>query len=498
MNKQRYNWFDKNAKMRAFYKQLLEQNQVAQITVTNCSDQQREVTLWGANKCAPIANPLYGSDFVLRQAAVGQIPCEVVYNPVNDLFYVINNGTDTITIVNDQAEVIRTARLRNIPNIPINPNGIVVNTNVNSPEYGYVAIISETSTELIIVGLDFLVKRRIDLNTVPKDIIYNPIGDQYYITSFVSGAVYRISTGNDFIEYYLAINGVQNLGVNSDTGDLYFSQTATNTIEVYDTNRVRIGGFGLGIASDVSFFYHSLNSKLYVSFEKENKLLVINTQTNMSVASLNVGNLPMTIGYNKNDTYIYVANEIDQTFTRINENFEIVDTIGIASFNKSFAVSSKNGYFALNDAPNEKLIIYSGQRKPLVKITEDYQEIREDFKYNPILITHMKVVASTKDRIHTLQLIESSISGMETCESISLGSYQSPQGFGNVSEVFEMEGNIIDGRVCWRFKINPNQQVTFLIYYKQLEMYSFLPEKSRVSIGVQMSKGIPKGWGKED
>jgi hypothetical protein len=84
------------------------------------------------------------------------------------------------------------------------------------------------------------------------------------------------------------------------------------------------------------------------------------------------------------------------------------------------------------------------------------------------------------------------------CEPISLRGYQSPQGFGNVSEVFEMEGQIVDGRVCWRFKINPNQQVTFLIYYKQLEMYNFLPEKSRVSTGVQQSKGIPLSWLQED
>jgi len=499
MNKQLNNWYDQHQGLRRFYKELLQENKVAQITVTNCSDQPREITLWGANKCAPIANPLYGSEFVLREIDVEEIPYQVIYNPVNDLFYVINFKSDSISVVNDQAQVMQTIPLRTDPLTVVNPIRIVVNTSENSPEYGHVAIISTSSSELIIIGLDFTIKRRINLNSIPDDIIYNPIGDQYYITSVDSGAVNRISMGSDLIEYYLGIIGVKNVGVNSDTGDIYFFQTDTYLVDVYDTNRVRIGGFGLGVPNDkVSFYYHSLNAKMYVSYDISNILLVINTATTRADAALDVGNRPVDIGYNKNDNYIYVANQTDQTFTRIDENFQIVDTIAIASFQRSFAVSSKNGYFALNNELSNKLIMYSGERKALVKVNDDYSEIREDFKYNPMIITHMKVVASTEKRIHTLQIIESSISGMERCEGVSLGNYQSAQSFGNISEVFEMEGQLIDGRVCWRFTINPNQQVSFLIYYQQLEMYNFLPEKSPISTNIQMSKGIPQLWKQEN
>ena len=170
----------------------------------------------------------------------------------------------------------------------------------------------------------------------------------------------------------------------------------------------------------------------------------------------------------------------------------------MVDFARSFAISTKNGYLAFNFPQLNKLLIVRLDQKIFVKVSDDYESIRQDFKYNPMIITHMKVVATTDARINTLQVIETSISGKETCEPISLRSYHSPQGFGNVSEVFEMEGYIIDGRVCWRFTINPNQQVTFLLYYKQLEMYNFLPDKARVSTGVEMSKGIPLSWLQED
>lgn len=500
MNTQLYNWYDEHERLRIFYKELLEENEVTQITITNCTDQSREITLWGTNKCAPIANPLNGEEQIKREADVGQISYEVVYNPVNDLFYVINFRTDTVTVVNDQAIVVQTVPLRADPLIPVNPNNIVVNTNPNSVEYGFVAISCTSEKEFITVDLNFTISRRIPLSNVPIDLVYNPVSDTYFLSEQTKNAVVQITTLSDQAVSFLTIAGVKTLGVNTDNGDLYVHNITDNNVDIYNKNGVKRGWFEQPTIHEnaVSFYYHKTNQKMYITYDRLNTVLVTDTTLLQIETTLNIGNEPIDIAYNPVDNYIYIANQDTQNFTRVNQNHDIVDSIFIDNFDRSFAISSKNGVIALNNSVTNKLILFSKNQKLLVKVSADYQQIREDFKYNPMLIKHVKIVASTAARINTLQIIESSVSGKEFCESISLRSYQSPQSFGNVSEVFEMDGYIIDGRVCWRFTINPNQQVTFLIYYQQLEMYNFLPEKSRISTGVKMSKGIPQAWEQEN
>ncbi|EDP94670.1 hypothetical protein KAOT1_00300 [Kordia algicida OT-1] len=496
MNKQLDNWYDQHERLRLFYKELLEENEVAQITVTNCSDVSREITLWGTNKCAPIANPLHGFEEILKEADLVLATSEVVYNPVNDLFYVLSSRDDSLIIVNDQAVVLQTISLR-INELPlVNPNNIVVNTNPNSIEYGYVGITGIREKEFFTVDLNFNISRRISLANDPIDLVYNPVDDAYYITESVRDSVTKITAFDNTVIDYLTIAGVKTLGVNTDNGDLYIHNISNNNVDVYNSNGVRKGWIERATANEnkASFYYHTINQKMYIAYDSLNSLIVVDTTTLATEKILNTALEPIDIEFNPLNNLMYVASQDEQKFTRIDADLEVVDHIPLVSFDRSFAISSKNGTIALNNATLRKLFVYTRNSKLLVKVSDDYLQIREDFKYNPMLISHVKVVASTSARINTLQIIESSISGKQTCESISLRSYQSPQGFGNVAEVFEMEGYIIDGRVCWRFTIHPNQQVTFLIYYQQLEMYNFLPEKARISTGVQMSKGIPEAW----
>jgi DNA-binding beta-propeller fold protein YncE len=505
MKDQLYTYYDNHRKWQAFYKELLEDNDATQITVTNCTSDERVITLWGTNKCAKITESNGGIEVTKMEADVGQISYEVVYNPVNDLFYVINNRTDTITVINDQAVVVGTVQLRSDPLTFFKPTNIVVNTNPNSTEYGFVAITGTTLPEFITVDLNFEIARRIALSNPPIDLAYNPVNDSYYISERISDSVIRISTASNVPTVEFAKAGIKYLGINTDNGDIYAhievndgNDVFSNDIDVYNISGIRKGIIQLTTfeEDDLAFYYNSINQKMYISYLQLNTVIVIDGNTLGLDQRLNIPN-PVDIEFSPIDGYVYVAHGLREV-TRINENLEIVDTLQVTGFDRSFAISSKNGYLGFNNSTSKKLFIVRIEDKLFVKVSDNYEAIRQEFKHNPMIIAHMKVVATTDQRINTLQIIETSISGKQMCEPISLRGYQSPQGFGNVSEVFEMEGQIVDGRVCWRFKINPNQQVTFLIYYKQLEMYNFLPEKSRVSTGVQQSKGIPLSWLQED
>ena len=115
----------------------------------------------------------------------------------------------------------------------------------------------------------------------------------------------------------------------------------------------------------------------------------------------------------------------------------------------------------------------------------------EDFKFSPGMLKHLKIVASGERRVNALQLLQRCIAGKEICKTLSLGNYQSPQSFQNVSEVFGVDGSMLDGQNSWCFKIGGLQTITFILYYKKMEMYNLLPEKAPLAYGVQMSKGIP-------
>lgn len=504
MKSEVYNFYKRHRDWQQFYKELLDENEVTQITVTNCTNDERIITLWGANKCAAITNPLDGIEVTTIEANVGQASYEVVYNPVNDLFYVINNSTDTITVVNDQAVVVQTVALRPDPLTFINPNNIVVNTNPNSPEYGFVGVTGDGQNEFLTVDLNFQIVRRVSLSNSPIDLVYNPVTDSYYISEAIRDSLTKITTTSNVATSEFVKAGIKFLGVNTDNGDIYVhfivnnNGIFSNDVDVYNTAGVKKGSIQVASVNqnDVAFCYNSVNQKMYISYFQLNAVLVVDGNTLGLDKRLNITN-PIDIEYNPIDNYVYVAHGLRE-ITRIDTVLEIVDTVPVVDFARSFAISTKNGYLAFNYPQQNKLVIVRLDQKLFVKVSDNYESIREDFKYNPMIIAHMKVVATTDARINTLQIIETSISGKQTCEPISLRSYHSPQGFGNVSEVFEMEGYIIDGRVCWQFTINPNQQVTFLLYYKQLEMYNFLPEKSRVSTGVQQSKGIPLSWIQED
>ena len=138
------------------------------------------------------------------------------------------------------------------------------------------------------------------------------------------------------------------------------------------------------------------------------------------------------------------------------------------------------------------LSIFNSSKSPTVTINDEYHEEREDFKFSPGMLKHLKIVASGERCVNALQLLQKSIAGKEICKTLSLGNYQSPQSFQNVSEVFGVDGVMLDGQNSWCFKIGALQTITFILYYKKLEMYNLLPEKASLAYGVQMSKGVPK------
>lgn len=522
MRRAKYNWFDKQAAVRNYYQQLQENNDVTQITVTNHTDDIRKVCLWGAISCVPLTDPMFIESTGTSTVTVEKHPQKLVYNPANDLFYVANQLSDSVSVINTSGKIVTTInlcvtqdltengggngvakRITSTPNEPaknviklpgtISPSALVVNTKIDSLGYGTIAVACSVSDEVVFINTNNTIERRDNTGTRPIDIVYNPIDDCYYTTNLVSGTISKICI-NRRVNNLPSIESARAIGVNTNNGDLYIHNLKDGAINIYDVQGNQKGSIGRVVADIVSFAFHPINKMMYVGLNNSDIVLVVDPVTFRSIRKISSGKELVALAYNPHNGLMYAGNRGSQTFTRIDSNNQVVDTIKTESFGIGLAISTKEDIIAVSNSANNTVTISGIKGGPTVTVNEEYYEYREDFQHNPTLISHVKIVASGDDRINALQLIEKAVTGKETCQTLSLSNHQSPQNFGNISEVFDIDGDIIDGHSIWCFKINPKQVVTFLIYHKQFEMYSMLPDKSRISTGVQMSKGIPASW----
>lgn len=493
MRRRKFNWYHDKMKLRNYYRQLQKDNEVTQVTVTNHTEDIRKVSLWGANSQALLADPMLLESSIAKNITVDKRPQDMVYNPVNDLFYVVNQLSDSVSVIDDLGTLITTISLGS-SNLPgsISPVAVTVNTKMDSPKFGVIAVACSVSNEVVFIENSIIIRRE-NIGKRPIDITYNIFDDSYYIANLISGTISKIS--NTYrVTNFLNIKGVRNLGVNAENGDLYIYSVENSDISIYDNQGVLKGTIEDVTSSIVSLVYHPIKKRMYLGLSDSNTVSETDPVTFGIVANIRVGNDPVALAYNYNNEMLYVRNRSFQNITRLDVENKIVDTIVLGDFGIGMAISSRKDIIALSNSVNNTVNILGSQSGPTVTVNEEYYEDREDFQHNPAMVSHLKIVASGEDRINTLQLLENSVSGKEKCSALSLSNHHSPQNFGNISEVYDISGNLIDGHVGWSFKINPKQQVAFLIYYKQFEMYNMLPEKSRISTGVQMSEGIPASW----
>lgn len=514
MRRTRFNWLEKQKAINSFYKKLQKDTEVTQITVTNHTDDIRKVCLWGANACLPLTDPMQIERSFTKEVLVQKHPQGVVYNIVNDAFYCINQLSDSVSVISSTGDVITTidlsknpitsegedsgpARLANsefnlLPGA-ISPSAITVNSNENSLEYGTIAVACSVSNEVVFISpYNEIISRR-NTDVRPVDIVFNPVDGCYYTANITSGTITKIcplKRANNLPR----IEGVKSLGVDTNTGDLFVHTITDGRINIYDLSGNFKSSVGATVEENIYFAFNPENGLMYISFYEGKTVLLYDAVQTKTITKIPLRKSPSVMAFNPHNNLMYVGCTENQTVTRITIANEIQDVIKLSGFTSHIAISSKKDVIAVSDTENDTVTITGNKSSPTVTVNDEYYEYREDFQHNPTLISHLKIVASGEDRINALQLIEKSVAGKETCQTLSLSNHQSPQNFGNISEVFDIDGDIIDGHSIWCFKINPKQVVTFLIYHKQFEMYSVLPEKSRISTGVQMSKGIPASW----
>ena len=468
----------------AFYKKLQQDYEVTQLTITNHSDIEREVRLWAGHKKPPLSPALPGdiADHIFQtinvssNAGTGVYPQGIVVNPFNGFIYIANQLSNNISVLDKKGTLIRfidvAAHNQGSPSHPAygwGPVALAVNSQTDSPNFGKVYVANCIADTVAVISTELSITLTIPVGLRPVAIQFNSFTGKLYTASIAENTATVIDTATENVITTVAVGKApRSIAVQPETGVVFVVNSGDDTLTILNAEDQPIqtlGNLGEGLTTAV---YHPLTQKLYVVAGDGNAVVPITLETMSVQAPIAVGNRPYAIVYHPNSQLLYVGNRGDNTFTIIDQNDIVVNTLALGVVNIGLAVDPASDRLFSTD-PNGGsigLISYSAESSA-VTINEEYEAKREDFKFKPALVEHVKFVLSGTARFRVLKLEKETVTGTTTIEPISFNGYHSPQNFGNVAEVFEMKGTIIDGKHGWVFKIGGRQTITLLTYYTQ-------------------------------
>ncbi len=476
--------------------------EVTQVNIQNTSNKERTVSIWEANRSTPVSLPTpedVQDLSVVNQTVVENTihPQGMVFNPANQLIYIANQLTNNVSVVGPGGQLVRVIQLEpsNFPGFN-SPVDLTVNTVAESPNFGKVYVVGSVSNTLSIIDLDFRVSESIPVGVRPLSVAFNPATEKVYVTNYVDHSLSIIDTQT--LQQEVIDTGKNPLGVavNPLTGDVYVVNSVDRSVSIIDQFNQLVFLIENAGTRPTHVVFHPKTEQIYVVSTGSDEVIPVNTLDFQVGRPIPVGKSPSRALYNESNDFIYVANREDNSVSVIDTEGQERATIPV-KVNNGLALNVTGDllFTSATGTGTISFVGFTGENSAVI-IDGDYEEKRRDFQHNPALVKQVKFILSGEERFNVLKMRDGSATGTASIRSVSFGDYRSPQNFQNVSEVDAFEGAIIDGSNGWEFKIAPLQSITMMVYYHQFDMYTFLPEKARKSVGVEMGNGIPKSWKK--
>ena len=268
----------------------------AQVTIQNKSTEEKEVVLWGANQNISVSPPAPGDvqdHTIVAQVSIpaGVHPQGIVVNPANQLIYIANQLSGTITVLDSGNQVVKVIQLQ--PTFPgfTSPVALAVNTKSTSSKYGFVYVVCSVANTLAVIDLALNVTATIQVGTRPVAVAFNPINLRVYVANLVSDNMSVIDaealtevigsplpTGQDPI----------GVGVNPVNGDIYIANSLANSITVYDSTNALVTTIPAVGQRPVSITYNPANNSMYAVATNSNFVYQIETLTHTIVVCVSV------------------------------------------------------------------------------------------------------------------------------------------------------------------------------------------------------------------
>lgn len=453
-----------------------------QVTVHNTSTEEKEVVLWGANQNISVSAPGPGDvqdHTIIAQISIpaGVHPQGIVVNPANQLIYVANQLSGSVTVMDGNNQVVKVIQLQ--PSFPgfASPVALTVNSKSSNSKYGYVYVACSVANVIAVIDLSLNVATYIPVGTRPVALAYNPVNNLVYVANLVSDNL-SVIDAETFAEAIPALPTGQDpvgVGINPVNGDIYVANSLANSITVYDSSNAFVITIPILGQYPTSITYNPANNTMYAIATNSNTIYRIEPATHTIVGSIVTGNKPYNSFFDSYNSFLYVQNRADNTFTVIRPDNSKIDGLSFGEQNIGGAFSPFNNTIYVSDTSNNTInAIGYLPISSTVTINSDYSEAKEDLQSNPAIIQHAKFVVTGAERLNSFRVNKFTPTGRISSKPISFELYASPQAKLNVAEVAELAGTVIDGKTNWRFKLPGLHTVSVLVWYRQFEVREIL------------------------
>ena len=312
---------------------------------------------------------------------------------------------------------------------------------------------------------------------------FNPFTNTLFYARTGSSTIFTIDCNtNTQGANIIASNNILSLSYNSINNQLYISTNTIATCIIFDltTNAFLPTIITLPTLSQSSEF-NSTDNTLYVGSASLNDLYVIDCISNTIISTIDLGSiLPKFLAFDVNQNRIYATSNTT--------NLAVVDCSS-NSFITSISYANSSKYIAFN--PNNNLLYFTtsvndiGQATTTGITTTSYY-ISGSVNYNlfvnnlnnePVSIQMFRLFVNNQNQLfNQLQLTKIDSNGNQIfLPNFPINQVSAYQQQGNIGEI-PVEDVIFDGRTYInQYQINANENISFEIYYKQVDLTSASP-----------------------
>lgn len=305
------------------------------------------VLLAGLLLCAPQAE----AQAVAGTLTVGTSPDAVAVNPMTNVVYVANRGSNSVMAINGITSAV-TATVA----VGSNPYAVAVNPVTNMV---YTANRSAASVS-VINGSTNAVTATVTVGNSPSAVVVNELTNQVYVANSNSGSVSVIDGVSNTAKSITVGTSPLALAVNSATNRIYVANAGSNTISVIDgvsgsvVATVPVGSLPSWLAVNV------VTNQIYVANRGDGTSTVIDGVSN-GTTSVAVGASPWAVAVNPVTNQVYVTNDGGTTVSVIDgASRSVVGSVTVGTAPAAIAINSTTNQIYVTNSKGSSVSVING------------------------------------------------------------------------------------------------------------------------------------------
>ena len=288
------------------------------------------------------------SQTLVATVHVGTTPIAVRTNSTTNKAYVVNQGSNNVTVIDGTNYSTTTVA------VGLGPHAVEINSAANQ-----VYVADEDSASMSVIDGVTNAVTTVNVGGHPRALALNPATNKIYIANYYGNTVTVVDASSYTTTNIAVGSNPAALAIDSATNKVYVVNYTSSNVTVIDgatnsTSNVVVGNYPIALALD------SQSNKIYVANSGSNNATVIDGAT-LSTTNVATGQSPSAIAVNPLTNKIYIANNQSGTVTILDGATLATTTVAVAGLPSAVAVdTTANNIYVTNFVWDGQLSIIAG------------------------------------------------------------------------------------------------------------------------------------------